>query len=590
MIRKLPQDTWILIAAGQIVDYARDVIKELIENSLDANATIIDIFFYKDYKIAVQDNGIGMNKDDLLLCKEPHATSKFTSLDNISQFGFRGEALHIISQVSNCTIMSKHNNTAYTLYSDNRIEQCVMNEGTKIIIENFLYNIPARKSFLKPYEYEYRCIVDLIWKYVYCYSNIKFRLINHKQTYTFQDERSHIKIKIDEKSKDFHIHGYLYYQANIENKSEIPKIHKDEKDSFHLYVNNRSIQDYKITKAIKDKTDLPFLLFINCNYDLVNVNVHPKKKEVRFLSNPIPIILLAIENALSEFKPLNSKSHIINSLHNSLDLTMNISKENEINNWKFHDSSKPSLLEKSNITKSNITDILNFISEKTENKLDNYDHICKKEDSSLSEEIIEKEIKEKDLSNSLNLKENLCDVHNNELQDTHINIIDFTLFGRYMICTQKDDFIFIDMHAAHERVISENLHLPQEKALLINPIIIEIDYKTYEKLSKDLYLNNICHISLQENQFICYALPTYINQTNLFIRKLLQQGSKEALLYFVHEYGCHNAIYSGKNFTIQEKHKLLENILNSPHAAFCNHGRPVFWKLSKAAIDYKFKR
>ena len=292
------------IAAGEVVERTMNVVKELVENSIDAKSSSIKIEL-KDsgvLEIKVTDDGIGMDKDDAVLCFSRHATSKLHNINdlfNISSLGFRGEALPSIASVSNVTLKTSNGKTG-TLVKINggvveSVEDSDLRKGTIITVSNLFYNTPVRLKYLKSLYAELANITDYINKMALAYPNIKFELINNEKELLNTDGSGNLlkvinaiyglsvtkkMIEIDNQNDDFHIMGYTTY----------PEINRSSKNNITILVNNRVIKNYEIIKTIhecyhtfmaENKYPITILNIIADPY-LIDVNVHPTKMYVKF--------------------------------------------------------------------------------------------------------------------------------------------------------------------------------------------------------------------------------------------------------------------------------------------------------------------
>jgi DNA mismatch repair protein MutL len=304
-INLLPEEIVNQIAAGEVIENPSAVVKELVENSIDANSTQIDIEIEDSglKKIIIKDNGLGMSKEDILKSPKRHATSKiksFSDLYNIKTMGFRGEALASIFSVANAKIISKHKDLekAYELTSKDpkNLKESGLAQGTSITVENLFYNTPARKKYLRSNNIEFRSILDIIYRYTIYYHNIKFTLKHNSKTIinkpifkTKLDNISYIlgsdlKDKLlyfEEEKKGLKISGFIGNPAQI----TYPYVKNQ-----YLYVNSRFVKSKLIKDAIYVgfSTNLMtqrhpfFVLFIEIDPEIIDVNVHPTKIEIRF--------------------------------------------------------------------------------------------------------------------------------------------------------------------------------------------------------------------------------------------------------------------------------------------------------------------
>ncbi|MCX6743331.1 MAG: DNA mismatch repair endonuclease MutL, partial [Candidatus Parcubacteria bacterium] len=303
-IKKLDQDLINKIAAGEVVERPASVVKELVENSIDAKADQISIDLEKGGTdlIVIQDNGTGMSKEDAKLAIERHATSKISNLEdlfNIQTLGFRGEALAAISAVSQFTLETKiKDSTEGTklsiIHCKLSIESCGCPEGTKITIKDLFYNVPARKKFLKTPLTEYNHILEIITHFALINPQISFNL-THNKTLILNLPKTNswlerIKQVLGQDiAKDLLA---IKQQGTIEISGFIgkPEIARQNRKSQFIFVNNRAVSDFLIAKAVKDgfgsliprELNPIFVLSLKLPPKLVDVNVHPRKAEVKF--------------------------------------------------------------------------------------------------------------------------------------------------------------------------------------------------------------------------------------------------------------------------------------------------------------------
>lgn len=409
MIRILDKDTVCQIAAGEVVSDYLSIIKELIENSIDAEATKIEIESFPNV-IRVKDNGIGMNKEDLKLSIENHATSKLKDINFIETLGFRGEALYAINFVSKLTLWTKEEGKqiGYS-YSNNKIEECVMERGTIIEVKDVFYNLPARLKFLKTQEN--RRILDLIESYALIKKSISFSFKNINNTYVFPSNNFYQNMEKIFQSKDFikmsfendkyKINGYIINEV-LGYKSIIS-------------IKGRLVQDKRISMAIKNaykhitgKERVPFLIEIECSPSLIDVNVHPSKTEVRFAENLYEIIYKMVINSFSK------------------------SEEDDFSSINWHEEQESNPI--------NQTTCQNYFHE-------------------------HKELKEKNCDNVL-IEESWKFIDN---------------FGhRYLLFSKDDRLLFLDQHAAHERIVYEKIK--NETKIKLQKLLIPFVYKIEEDL------------------------------------------------------------------------------------------------------------
>lgn len=555
------------IAAGEVVQNPASVVKELLENSIDAGANKISIEIQNAGKnlIKIIDNGCGFSKLDLEICAQKHATSKIKNLDDIykvSSLGMRGEALYSLRVVSDLSIISKIFSEEIGFIWQNGVINAVgCNNGTVITSKNLFYNTPARQKFLKSNKYESDQIKNIIISYAVCYSNINFTFIKDKEILVvtnpikmFFDYEFDDMINFSEKIEDFVFTGHIL-NGKISNKSLI-------------FVNKRLIKDFKINaivrkiyRDISGKESIAFILFIECDFSFVDVNVHPSKTEVRFHSNDI---YNNIYNVF--FKAFNN-----NQLNNN---NNNINNDIVNHNCLTH-------------TQQNYTkDCKSYINKDYLNKND-----LSKDDLKV------KESKFSDLDKFFNME-----THNNVNNVINTPVIENNyydnvkpigqIFYRYILCEKEDNLLIIDQHAAHERIVSENikdqiaiqkLNIP----IIVNRIFSETIYKNLE---------SVIEMTLIGKQTIITGIPSILKEKYIqqFINNIHNINEKTTpisiLCDFIHEYGCKNSIKTGHILDIEVMKALIQSLKETPNNLFCNHGRRILIPISKKKIDSMFGR
>ncbi len=333
-IQILPEEIINQIAAGEVIENPSSVVKELVENAIDANAKNIHIEINGGglQLIRIEDDGIGMDKEDLLLCIKPHATSKiqsFEEIQNIISMGFRGEALASIASISKMKIDSSNGDEANILSIEKgnviSLKASTRNKGTTIEIRSLFYNVPARKKFQSSISSNISKIHRIIINLALANPNINFSFIsqgkNFISTKSYKEElltsmEERIKellgqsffeclTPIDHKEGPFHFYGYIGF----------PKFSKKTRANQHLFINNRTVINHIISKLIKegygtrldDKSHPIFILHVKLPTELADVNVHPQKLEIRLreLDSLNKILKKAISLSLQKALPLD---------------------------------------------------------------------------------------------------------------------------------------------------------------------------------------------------------------------------------------------------------------------------------------------
>ncbi len=525
----LDENTSNKIAAGEVVEKPASVVKELVENSIDAGATSISV----DIKnggisyIKITDNGSGMDEDDVEIAFERHATSKIKraeDLDSVITMGFRGEALASIASVSSVELMTKTAASTYGMYVHIRggvfqdVRQTGCPVGTTFIIKDLFFNTPARYKFLKKDSTEAGYITDTISRIALGNPDISFRLTNGKTTLIHTPGNNDLKSVIysiygKEIIKDLVAVEYADEKIKISGYVGKPEAARSNRNYQSLYINKRYVKSklvsYSVEQAFSSilmKNRFPFfVLNIDINPVLVDANVHPAKTEVRFADESYlsRTIYMAVSNALNTggnlFNPVsvpNKDRELFKFEVNSEPKKEYVQKEIELN--KKDDNNKADEirlftkalepLAKADIHKVNtfmekpLTDTSSFTFTKSEEYTVSYpkaDVIDVKQQNS---EVLKNNsdvVKEVDYTEDVDaalLGDNKSDKEYPELADMkYIG----QAFSTYILLQSNDELVMVDQHAAHERIIYEKLRIKfdsQENTtqLLLEPVVMQL--------------------------------------------------------------------------------------------------------------------
>ena len=578
-IKILPDFVVNKIAAGEVVERPVSVVKELIENSIDADSSKIDIHIRGGGKneIIVIDDGLGILEDDLLLSVRRHATSKIINehLTNISTLGFRGEALSSISSVSDFFLATNSNNnslgfeinlTAGELKSNKPLNKV---RGTTIKVKNLFFNIPARLKFLKSDNYEALLIKRIVQKFSLSFLDIEFNLfIDDKKTFQSPvikekswDEKLLLRsskvlgedcldnsIKISEKSEKFLIRGLL----------GIPTFNFSNSNNIFFFVNNRIVSDKSINSIIRvayrdflahDRFP-QLVLFVDCCSSEVDINVHPMKHEVRFRDLP------------------SLKSLIINSIKKNLEktnhLASSINSKKAINQFIFNEEAQEKIFLQEKKIKSS-----QFESKDSDHKK-NYDA---------------------DINTQYPLG-----FAKTQLHDT------------YIISENKKGIVITDQHAAHERIVYEKLKKDFydneiKRQILLIPAIIELDNLLVKNIEKTIKVAHEYGVKIEifgNNSIIVREVPAILANCNIkkfvldLIDELVETSNIDSLEEKINKVcssmACHGSIRAGRNMEVDEMNDLLRRMEDTPFSGQCNHGRPTYVELKLNDIEKLFGR
>lgn len=601
------------IAAGEVVNRPLSIVKELLENSIDAGATSIIVEIKNGGKtyIRVTDNGSGIRKDDVELAFKRHATSKLkdaSDLDHIQSLGFRGEALASIAAVSKVELITKtfdeKTGTCIRIEGGEFIEKEEIGcpEGTTIIVEDLFYNTPARLKFMKTDAAESTLIIDFISKITLAYPQIKIRLINNGKILFSTPGKGDIYSNIlTIYSKE--IGDKLIYlkesneQMFLEVFASPPNYTKTNRKSQIFFVNGRYISSKMMENAVKDAyTEKLFtgrypiiFLFLNITPENLDVNIHPNKKEVRFeeegqVKDFITTVIkkaLKTEDAIPEihadnlFKSNNfngNKDKGFTSLKEITQNEKNIDGEEQVDIKRL-------LYQRRNEAEQ--------LDEQFNESIGSYDH----EDRGNKKPAITENTQE-----TTAIKEfDLLDL-----------IVTGSIFGTYITAVDGNHLYFIDQHAAHERIFYEQLldqYQNEEKLqqIIMMPLIINVPHSTKAAANDIFSLLGDFGFSVEEfgpTAFIVKAIPVFIDfdEAKDFIEYLVDNVQEKDVLENqnminkIITSACKKSVKAHDVLDKQEIERLIVDLSKTKNPYSCPHGRPTFIRLSQYEIEKMFKR
>lgn len=583
------------IAAGEVVERPASVVKELIENSIDANATDILININQGGKelIQIRDNGKGIPSNQLELAVMRHATSKISDADdlfNIHTLGFRGEALASIGSVSRMTIRSKTKEatTGMEIIVDNssilKKEICSILNGTDVRVENLFYSVPARLKFLKKEVTEKRQITNILLKMAIAYPNIKFNLNfdgkNKFETTGNGNRREILAIMynieiakklllIDTEMNEIEIYGFI---------SPLD-ITRGTRKEITFFINGRSIHNSALVTALVNAYHSMLMvnrypiaiLFLNINPKDIDVNVHPTKAEVRFKDSQLifSTIQRTVKRSLMAYSPLPKPYHI--SSHNAyaqfgsklLSNSENPFATNTVTNTPFGNGNQADIMRKQS--------------------LDAY-----QENS--------------DVQSQSNESENIP-----LIKTPLLNLVG-QIAQTYLIAEAPDGLYLIDQHAAHERVLYEKymktlLEGEISSQALLAPEVIQIPRELMELVTERLPLFNKIGFEIEvfgNSEVIIRSVPTITKNTNpreVFssaLEKISDEDESafaEVLEELLVTRICKGiAIKGGQTLHRDQQQKLLRDLENCINPRTCPHGRPTMIHLSIDTLERQFGR
>ncbi|MBN2015664.1 DNA mismatch repair endonuclease MutL [Candidatus Dojkabacteria bacterium] len=596
MIIKLHPNLINKIAAGEVVERPASVLKELIENSIDADATKISINLEKagTEHIEVVDNGVGMDKEDAKLALESHTTSKISTvqdLEAIETMGFRGEALASIASVSQFELITMSEKgevgTKVTVLKKGSLktEEFSTNQGTKVVVKNLFYNVPARRKFLRSINTEYKHILTTFHNYALAFPHIHFTLSHNKKTVynlpsvgkeSFSDE---LLVRINDLLGNqiaTNLVPIVYNSPYIQISGFAghPKIARRQRSYQLIFLNRRPIADKLITKAVynsyhglipKDKYPI-FFMFLKIDPSKIDVNVHPRKSEVRFSDSQLIF------------------RSVMDSAKHSLLKFLKSDAERAIDTYSHLTKRVPT-------TREEVT-----TSTKGQKRWSQIDQFPKREFT--KENLIQESIK---FTRAL-LKSD--DLVNFAIPKS------FQIFNSYIVLEKGDTIQIIDQHAAAERVTFEKLNEQFKRGTvetqeLLIPEIVELNKVQFINLTENregLHKLGLKISIFGKKAVKVTAIPAMLARTNIkelildIVSELEETQDKntesleDQIEQLIATMACHTSIRAGMKLTTREIDDLIRKLLKCKNQYACPHGRPITWELKRKDLEKNFER
>lgn len=581
------------IAAGEVIERPASIVKELVENSIDAGSTQIVVETIDGGKslIRVTDNGEGMDREDVLLAFKRHSTSKLYSIDDLNTImtlGFRGEALSSICAVALVEVITRR------VESEEGIKAIVLDgivndimpigapTGTTMIIKNLFFNLPVRKKFLKSNSTEDTHISDILTKLAIGNPGVSFKYIrDNRVIFNTNGSKDNINtiyellgkdntrdlIPLDIETEDFKVIGYLSKNT----------LYRSNRAHQYLYVNGRYVVDYKISRTIENQYTslIPinkypiYILNISIDPKNIDVNIHPTKQEIKFIGDTMiyeklgMVIKRNLNTVINIPKPVNKRMEEVRTPS-----IFEINKTERVDKpYKLEDD-KESIIVFKDLSHVEIV----------------------KEDEALSKEV--------EIKNQTNKK----DFKFSALKQIGIGFKTY-IFAEDIL---NDKLFIIDQHAAHERVLYERLlnEYNNESIIvqqLLYPEIVELNPTEYINAKENIdYFNKIgFEIDIfDEKSIIIRGVPMIFGKPNsksLFIEVLDKIDVKimhnhELKLEKIIKLACTSAIKAGDSIKNMEVSSLFKQLDNCNQPFTCPHGRPTIIEITKDELEKKFLR
>lgn len=641
-INLLPKNVAELIAAGEVVERPSSVIKELVENSIDAGATIITVEIKRGgiTYIRVTDNGCGIDYSDVPTAFLRHATSKIkvgNDLDSIATLGFRGEALAAVSSVAKVEMMTYSGNgdfgARYEIAGGEEIsyEEIGCPKGTTIVIRDLFFNTPARMKFLKKDVSEANSCAAVIDRIALSHPEISFKFIrDEKQTLSTTGDGSI-------KSAVYSVLGREFTNGLIEAKGKVgfatveglickPVFCKPTRNNQFTFLNGRLVRSGTVVAAVEQAYKnsamvgkFPsFVLYLNIPFDTVDVNVHPAKTEVRFSDEKtiFDCVYTAVKSALTAGDTRPEVKLNTPAFNPFQSMTTAEYKQQVIETPAPKKETLAEQIYNKDIKPKTYNPVVTAKSEKKEfTPKITYVAPDGGETKPMSvEERKTTEIFQTDIKNEREIVEIQETVAVKPTNDKRVDI-EFTeeeippvfyigeAFSTYIIVEQANSIFMIDKHAAHERIIFNKLKKENKTEIqgLLTPVAVTLTAEEYDAviLNYDLLLSAGFETEdFGNNTVLVRGVPSYL--TGEDVSSLISEAAESIITSgnvtnerkdnLFHTVACKAAIKAGNKNSKEELLKLAEEVLSSPDVMYCPHGRPVAFEIKKRELEKQFGR
>jgi len=627
-IQLLPDQLISQIAAGEVVERPASALKELLENSLDASATDIQVALLQGgiKQIRVADNGKGIVQADLTLALTRHATSKIATLEDleaVGSLGFRGEALASIASVSRTLVMSrvKDDSHAWRIASNgsemSSIEPAALDAGTVIEVDDLYFNTPARRKFLKLENTEFGHCEAVFNRIALARANVNFMLQHNGRVITrlpittperrvaavlgseFADE----SVIFDESSAGLRCWGV----------AAKPTFNRRSRDTQYAYVNGRFVRDKLLTHAIRQAyQDVlhhdrypAYVLFLECDPTLVDVNVHPSKTEVRFRDGQSihRFIFHTLHKALAT--PTGDSNAVTASQASSNPFTHDaVVRNGEVNNQAHRFSSYPKIQSQIPLSVNQSTDFYRTLFGSPQLKENQPNTVHQGLNGEVNEADADMLVSPTD-TNSLSIPSDDMPTH-------PLGFALGQLHGVYILAQNQEGLVVVDMHAAHERIMYERLKTALDRQqVAMQPLLLPVSFHadrievaTVQALldSDEDHLQQLGFefAILSPTTLAVRGVPSMLQQADVVdlardvLKDLSEYGASRALTERRNEMlgtmACHAAVRANRSLTIPEMNALLRDMEATERSGQCNHGRPTWFQVTMPDLDKMFMR
>ena len=632
-INVLPKEIYQLIAAGEVVERPSSVVKEMIENSLDAGAKNITLEIKNGGStyIRITDDGCGIERDDVRKVFISHATSKISKkddLNSIGTLGFRGEAMASISAVSKVELLTKAENeeigTRYEIAGGEELEfdDAGCPNGTTIVVRDIFFNTPARMKFLKKDVTEGNQVAGIVDRMAISHPEISFRFIRDGKQVLITSGNGDLKSTVysvlgKEMSDSLMSVDYSFNDMRITGFVSKPTASRKSRAGQYFYINNRIVKSKTAMAALEQAYKNTIMvgrfpacvLNIELNPAQVDVNVHPAKTEVRF-ANEKPIfdlVYYAVKTAIENDRTVKEVEFKENPIYRQESKNVYQNNDNKSFQAKFDFFKKKDEPPSQQVIKTKPReDFWQVEAPKPEYKIARNEkpkarvdiNIEYEEPEEISTAKSEDAPKERDIEKVV-----ITDEKDNENFIPNFKLIG-EAFKTYLIVEIENELYFIDKHAAHERMNFERFkaQATAETQMLLAPVVVNLTKDEFIAISENVELIKKCGFELEEfgeSQIIVRAIPSLVDGDSVkdlmleIAQKLLEHKTDilpDKIDWIYHSASCRGAVKAGDYTSRQEQEMFVKKLLSMPNIRFCPHGRPVFIKMSKYDIEKQFGR
>jgi DNA mismatch repair protein MutL len=594
------------IAAGEVVERPASVVKELLENSLDAGADRIEIDLEQGgvKLVRVRDNGGGIEKDDLPLALSRHATSKITTLEDleaIASLGFRGEALASISSVSRLSLVSRTHAaaSAWQVQAEGRDMAATLTPaahpvGTCVEVRDLFFNTPARRKFLRTEQTEFQRIEDMVKRVALSRFGVAFT-IQHNQRVVHRFEKSGTDSEKTRRVAQVCGPAFIENSVHIDFENNglrlsgwvsLPTFSRSQQDLQYFYVNGRVIRDKLVAHAIKqayrdvlfEGRHPAFVLYLELDPALVDVNVHPTKHEVRFRDGRLihDFLFSALHRALADVRPADQLPAGDASGFTDYTNTLHLSEQTRMPLF-----SPGAIAYNSGINRDPLTP------QQVHDQLNSYSNFRSGYAPQISE---------------------TSPVSSNDDDMPPLGYAIAQLHGIYVLAQNAQGLIIVDMHAAHERMTYEHMKLAADaEGIRSQPLLVplaiavsEAEADCAEARHEYLATLGLTVERLGPETLSVRQIPAILRNANVeqllrdVLSDLREHGSSDRLQAVRDELlstmACHGSVRANRQLSIPEMNALLRDMERTERGGQCNHGRPTWRLVSIAELDKSFKR